>query len=283
MRESGDRLTSSGNWLQNVMAWFTYLSAPRTQEGVFGEKGKAEDCAYISVKKWVDSRGKNFWYTSARDGKEYMARLAFEGDDTAGALQEDIPLEKIAEFFKRWGWNAKLRSVEPQGDDYLEFVGVRALIIDGKPAFTSDGELVAAPPIKRFLQEKAWSTIECTDAEYHGTMARYACVKAEGYRGVAPMYAFCRAMYQDHRKHDCRKVSAAYIKDFEMSTGAEFDIDASLTFPQPQCADADMWRRWATATAGEATVLEWATMCGLDTLEMHGKDLAVSVPQAWLK
>jgi hypothetical protein len=282
MRESGDRLTSSGNWLQNVMAWFSYLSAPRFIEDPLRCSTKPRQCAYQSVKQWVKSNGKNFFYISARDAKEYVARLAFEGDDTAGALEEDIDLEDISAFFKRWGWKSKLRTVLPQGDDYLEFVGIRALISDGKPTFTADGDLVAAPPIKRFLQEKAWSTIDCTDAEFHGTMARYACEMAKGFRGVGPLYAFCRAMYDDHRRHDCSRVSAAYVKDLEMSTGAEFDAEASLIFPPPQVGDEALWKRWATASAGKATDAEWAAMCGVTTLEMHGKDLAVFVPRVWL-
>jgi len=281
MRESGDRLTSSGNWLQNVLAWFSFLSAAGGQESVKGTPAFTGSHVQVSILKWVRSAGKNFFYTSARDGKQYLARLAFEGDDTAGSLEEKIPVDDITAFFTRWGWKSKLRCVNQTGDDYLEFVGERALMVDGKPAFTTDGELVAAPPIKRLLAEKDWMTTECSDDEYHGTMARYAIELGHRYASVPPMYAFSRAMFDDHRKHDCSKTSAAWLHDRYMSTGEQVDTSV-LTFPQPVCTDERLWRRWADASAGAATDSEWATLCGVLTLEQHGHDLARLMPASWL-
>jgi len=264
MRESGDRLTSSGNWLQNVFAWFSYLCTAKT----VGE----------SIRKWVKGHAKTLVYTSSRDGKQYAARLAFEGDDTAGSITEGLTEDEMSAFFTRWGWSAKLRLVPKSGDSYLEFVGARALMCDGKPVEV-DGDLVVAPPIKRLLKEKAWSTSAQTPEERVGCLKAYALVLAHEFRNVPPLHAFARAMYNDNKSGE--KVSAAVENDLLMSGHGIVDLDAELA--EVQYGNLPIWKRWATATAGPTTDLEWAQMCGLTTLNQHGFDLAASLPKSWLE
>lgn len=272
MRESGDRLTSSGNWLQNVIAWFVFLCDEATlDEAVTG---------------WVKSRGRNFFYVSPREGvdpktgkaKKHLARLGFEGDDTAGGLSEAIPKAVIEEFFARWGWKPKIRVVEPKGYDYLEFVGERALMKDLKPVIV-DGRLVSAPPIKRLFHEKAWCTSNMLDKDKPGSLKLYAIRLAQQYRSVPPMYAFARAMYQDN-KHG-QSVDKDAMADYLRSLG-DVGFRPNLSkFPEPEGAHAEVWSTWAEVTAGKASDLEIANMCGLTTLKQHGFDFQAVVPSAW--
>ena len=60
--ESGDRITSSGNFLQNVLAWFSFLVDETGIETAF--------------RNWLRNSGKEFSYKSARDKKIYVAVLA---------------------------------------------------------------------------------------------------------------------------------------------------------------------------------------------------------------
>jgi len=137
MRESGDRITSSGNFLQNLLAWLTFLVKP----------GKVE----AAVQSLIRNKGKSFSYTSARDGRVYNAFLAFEGDDTLGGLNEKILShgggQLIDEFFSSYGWKAKLKVASNQGDASINFVGYTALLRDGK--LVRDGtDAVMFPDIK---------------------------------------------------------------------------------------------------------------------------------------
>jgi hypothetical protein len=268
IRDSGDRITSSGNWLQNVFAWFSMLASAESVED--------------GITRWARSSGKNFFYKSSRDGGRYLARLGFEGDDTAGGLEEPIAIATMEEFFRRWGWKPKIRVVSPTGDDYLEFVGMRALMENGKPVFGSDHELIAAPPIKRFFKEKSWMTAVMEDGEYHGTLARYAMQIAEHFRNVAPMYRFAQAMFNDHIAHDCNRVSESFKRDYFFTTGVDHVDGDKLRLVPFEGSDERVWRRWTEASAGVATECEWASMCGLMSLKLHGLDLRVYLPRAWL-
>jgi hypothetical protein len=268
MRESGDRLTSSGNWFQNLVAWLSYLCTAETVEQ--------------TIIDWVKSKGRNLWYTSARDGRKYLARLAWEGDDTAGGLEENVSIEALEAFFSRWGWKAKLRVAKTSGSDYLEFVGERALIRDSKPVFVPDTDgtprLVSAPPIKRLLCEKAWTTTNMLPREIPGTLKLYAIRLATQFRSVPPIYAFARAMFNDN-KHG-KIVNEAALRDIEMNLGPD-GVAERHHFPEPDSTHEEVWREWATVSAGECNDLEWSMMSGIQTLKTHGFDLAAVTPAAW--
>lgn len=274
MRESGDRLTSSGNWLQNVIAWFSFLCDPEHIEE--------------AVKGWVKSGGRNFFYVSARKAeidpktgkyKKCLARMAFEGDDTAGGLEEEIPVEEIEEFFARWGWKPKIRVVKLKGYDYMEFVGERALMFDSKPVIV-DGRLISAPPIKRLLKEKSWCTSKMLEKDRPGSLKLYAIRLAQQFRSVPSMFAFARAMYQDN-KHG-QSVDKGALEDYLRSLGEYGDRMPNLSkFPEPEDTNPEIWATWAEVTAGKSTDLERASMCGLTSLKQHGFDLQTAIPAAW--
>lgn len=286
MRESGDRVTSSGNWLQNVIAWITFLC----------------DDSYLieALTKFLRSGGKSFFYRSDRDGKMYLARLAFEGDDTLGRTSEfaGAPEQFCAacnEFFKSWGWAAKLKTVV--GTGALTFVGRQVYIKGNKPVY--DGAtLVSTPEIVRFLKTKSWSTSQFeSKAEQDACVRLYAAAMAGDFAHLEPLYRMCEGMYNAHggseaaTAFDLNNLSDTARRGLaEVSFRMTGDYFASRSLAEGLVADvlpgflggSQVWRDYACEAAGPCSDLEWASMCGLTTTDCHGLDLASYVPQAWL-
>lgn len=276
MRESGDRITSSGNFFQNLLAWLTLLVKP----------GKVE----AAVQSLIQHKGKLFYYTSARDGRQYKAVLAFEGDDTLGSLDEKILVcndgQLIDEFFTEYGWKAKLKVASNKGDACIQFVGYTALLRDGK--IVRDREnVVMFPEIKRILQDKPWSSTDIPDEEYHPSVAVYATCMANEFRYFGPMHAFFSAMRADHiAKGGSVRRSNAMLRDIYIKmygdVGTEEQVLSNVPEIQPFLDGVSAYQDLARVHAGDFSAEEYAAMCGLTTLEMHGRDLACFIPRAWL-
>lgn len=290
MRASGDRLTSSGNFLQNLLAWVCFLVAP---SGV-----------HYAMESLKRTHGKIMHYCSARDGKRYFAMLVFEGDDTLGRLQEDVgkkmpygDLTVAADFFYRWGWVPKLSFKKTVGDDYARFVGYDFLIRDGKPVQDLDGELVCCPEVSRILRDKAWTTqIAPNSGVRKLCMQVYAKAYAEEFTHIPPMYNFMRAIFDDNQLSlaeslTCRKkVTNAMLREVLLKTTGEMPDDGNKEalalvagdFPS-EGASSTQWRALCEVAAGACTDLEWATACAAPDLRVHGKDLAMHYPKSWLE
>jgi hypothetical protein len=213
IRESGDRLTSSGNWLQNVIGWFTFLV--KTDEV---EK---------ALQAWFNHGGKYFTYVSARDGEVYKAVLAFEGDDTIGRLLENVRTH-VELFFTRWGWKPKLKYFDSEGA--VTFVGYQMLFKNSafqfemrpnnqldclpdppsskfasgksgwrdalcKPPETS--QIVCFPELKRCLKTKQWSTTQLRGADYANSVEVYAKLMTDEFNGLQPMHTFFSSLAAD--------------------------------------------------------------------------------------
>jgi len=285
MRESGDRVTSSGNFLQNLVAWFSYLVDP--------------DHVDAAIDSLIRFRGRRMFYASARDketkvvkGKEvrhnYLACLAFEGDDTAARFEEKIWAEEgeacpVEAFFRRWGWSPKLVWKPLLGDTYLRFVGYEALLHDSKVEYDG-GTMVMTPEVGRFLTTKSWTTTDVTPQELKTCIRIYAATLAEGFKHVEPMHAFLQAMYNDQAGGV--DVSAEKVREYVLATSghlpdAGMKISSSVPMPGFECGDPVKWKRLLSVSAGAFTDAEWATMCHVGTVDVHGADLALSVPAAW--
>nr|WPR18172.1 MAG: RNA-dependent RNA polymerase [Chemarfal virus 266] len=283
MRESGDRVTSSGNWLQNFIAWTVFLS---------DDVGLQD-----SLRKFLQSHGKNFFYVSDRDGKKHLARLAFEGDDTLGRLSEfegrDVEFINAAEeFFRTWGWSPKLKAVVNTG--VVTFVGRQVYLENGVGVVDND-ELVTTPEINRFLDTKSWSTSHFRTTEEQRLCTRlYAAAMAKDFANLEPMYALCCAIYNANLDafSDLGALSEEARRGLaETSFRMTGDYNASAQLAAGNIADClpafegggEVWRDYAMAAAGPCSDLEWATMCGLRCAKVHGQDLAAFVPEAWHK
>jgi len=283
MRESGDRLTSSGNWLQNFIAWTTFLSDDET--------------LIESLRKFAKSHGKNFFYTSERDGKCYLCRFAFEGDDTAGRISEfadkpELFCRLANEFFATWGWAPKLKAFT--GTGALTFVGRQVFIKDGKACYEGD-RLVTTPEISRFCKSKSWSTSVFGSTDEEKLCFRlYAASMAKDFAHHEPMYRLCAAIYEANEGGSANlgrlSVQATdNLRDVTFRNFGHFDTSEAIlngdvvdALP-PFVGGGEIWREYSEHAAGEFTNLEWATMCGLRSAAMHGKDLATFVPASWVQ
>jgi len=275
MRESGDRVTSSGNFFQNLLAWLTLMVKP----------GKVE----AAVQSLIKNRGKSFTYVSARDGRRYDAYLAFEGDDTLGGFDEDIlALDNgrlCKEFFKDYGWNAKLKVASNEGYACIQFVGYTCLLYNGQVVMQG-ANAVMFPEIKRVIQDKPWSSTDIPDEEFHPSVAVYATCMMNEFRYFAPMHAFFAAMRADHiAKGGSVRRSNGMLRDIYVKmygeVGTEEQVLSNVPEPEPFLDGGNDFWELARVHAGDFTLEEYSCACGITTLEMHGRDLACMLPQSW--
>lgn len=285
MRESGDRVTSSGNFLQNLIAWFSFLVDPE-------HVGDALDAL-------IRFRGAKMFYVSPRDTtlhevkgrmvrRKYLACFAFEGDDTAGRFEERIWAEgdepcPTHAFFKRWGWEPKLVWKPMTGDTYMRFVGYEALIEDNHVVYDG-GEMVMTPEVRRLVNTKSWSTTDVTPRELKTCIRIYASTLAEGFKRVEPMHSFLQAVYDDNKGGI--DVKAEKVREYYLAMTGELPeagtvMTRSVQMPEFEGADPDKWKRLLRVSAGDFTDREWADMCHIGTIRMHGADLRTCVPASW--
>lgn len=286
MRESGDRVTSSGNFLQNLVAWFSFLV----------------DSEHVAdaLDTLLKFRGARMFYVSPRDTtltqqkgrqvrRKYLACMSFEGDDTMARFEEKLWPEKegdacqVNAFFTRWGWKAKLIWKPLEGDGYVRFVGYEALISNGEVVYDG-GQIVMIPEAKRFLKTKSWTTTDVTPQELKTCIRIFAASLAEGYKRVEPMHAFMRAMFDDNSGGV--DVSAEKVRDYVLAvTGelptAKMKVSRAVTMPEFECGNPDVWKRLMRESAGDFSDREWAEMCHIGTMRQHGADLATCVPASW--
>ena len=273
MRESGDRITSSGNFLQNLLAWMSFLVAPAHMDA--------------AVQSLVCQRGAAFVYMSARSKRPEEARLAFEGDDTVGRLSETMHVTQMEEFFHRWGWRSKIKICRKTGDDFVRFVGFDALTRDGDVVMQCRNPVMCCE-IKRVLTTKMWTTTQIPPQDLAICQRAYAATMAEGMKNVEPMYAFFRAMFDDNARGPSRASngSVAALRDLHFrvhgtaGTDAEVLAMGDIAFPETGVSGND-YRALAAVSAGPFTEAEWSSMSGLTTLEVHGQDLRALCPASW--
>jgi hypothetical protein len=278
MRESGDRLTSSGNFLQNLIAWASFLVEP-------GMVDKA-------IESLLRTQGAKMFYISARDGKKYLAMFVFEGDDTLGRLEEPVwephrtgtNVSLADDFFLRWGWNPKLSWKKTSGYDYARVVGYDVLIKDG--VAVKDGEsYVACPEMKRLLTTKQWTTTSVTPEELKTCNRIFAATMATSFTRVEPFYAFLRAMYDGNSGG--KNVSDEKVREHYLMMTGELPEHSSckmsdVTFPEFDGTGSDSWKELARVSCGDFSDYEWASACAQAAHDRHGADLAIGMPASWL-
>lgn len=285
MRESGDRVTSSGNFIQNLVAWFSFLVDP--------------DHVDDALDTLVRFRGAKMFYVSPRDRtliknkgqsvrKKYLAMFAFEGDDTIGRIEEKVWADgdgpcPVNEFFARWGWKAKLVWKPLEGDSYVRFVGYEALIHNSRIEYDA-GNVVMTPETKRLLTTKSWTATDVTPQELRTCIRIFVATLAEGFKRVEPMHAFLQAVYEDNGGGV--DVSAEKVREYVLAmTGqlpdAGMKVSRAVTMPCFEGGEPEKWKRLLTASAGAFTDREWAEMCHIGTVNRHGADLATCVPASW--
>jgi len=222
--------------------------------------------------------------------KTFLCMFAFEGDDTLGRFEEKIWADEgkpcpVEAFFTRWGWKSKLVWKKLDGDDYVRFVGYEALLHDSEVEYDG-GDVVMTPETARFLKTKSWTTTAVTPGELKTCIRLFAANLAEGFKRVEPMHALLTAMYNDNRGGidiDAQKMREYHLAVYGELPEAGLKISANVPMPEFEGGDSSKWKRLLRCTAGEFTDAEWATMCHIGTVNVHGADLATSVPASWLE
>jgi hypothetical protein len=112
----------------------------------------------------------------------------------------------------------------------------------------------------------------------------FAATLAEGFKSVEPMHAFMQAMYDDNAGGV--DVSAEKVREYVLATSGHLpdaDMKVARAVPMPgfECGDPAKWKRLMRVCAGDFTDREWADMCHIGTVRVHGADLATSVPASW--
>jgi hypothetical protein len=268
-RESGDRLTSSGNWLQNLIAWILILT-----------RWTLEDLE-MAILSWLKNKGRYFIYVSRLDGHKYFAVLAFEGDDTLGKLSEVAAFGEAERFMRDdYGWKPKLKAASATGDAVLTFVGVEMLFKDGAPVIEG-GTVVCQPELKRCLQTKSFTVTSASVEEAKFNNKVYATVMAEQFQGNPIMVAFFNAMNDDNDAaptkltEDCRKFVS-------LQRHGNVDVEEEVETTKTECVSSEAMMRLATVAAGPYTPIEYATGSAITTLLMSGDELRSLLPKAWV-
>lgn len=279
MRESGDRLTSSGNFFQNLLAWLSFLV----------------DAAHMksAVASLIKTHGMSLFYISSRDGKKYLARLVFEGDDTLGRCEEalwesvyaGVSLSLIDDFFFRWGWSPKLLWKKEQGEDYARVVGYDILLRDNQAVVEGD-RVVACPEMKRLLNTKNWTTTSVTPEQRKTCCRIFASVLAQEFDRAEPFYAFCKGMYDANGGGTAvtdEMLREQYIQVYgELPEHGSAELQ-KIEFPEfVGAADDRNWRALARVSCGEFTDVEWATASAVPDMRVHGADLRTHYPRSWI-
>jgi len=278
MRESGDRWTSSGNFLQNLIAWLAFL---------LGDNRARVDEA---VKMLVANGGKFLRYQSPRDKKWYMARLAFEGDDTVGRLEEGLVVgfsDECEAYFRRLGWSPKLLWKKQEGYDYVRFIGYDALLHDNKIVEEGDA-VVMLPEVKRFITTKQWTTSNVAEEDLKLCNRVFAAVMGTGFRHLEPLWYLCRNIFQANAGSKVTLRDDSVLREQYMlmtgelpGRGEAIEELGKIKFP-PFEGGGPFWRILAEVTAGECSDFEWASMCTDMDLRAHGADLAAHFARSWL-
>ena len=189
------------------------------------------------------------------------------------------------EFFKDYGWNAKLKVASNNGYACVQFVGYTCLLRDGKVVIQG-ANVVMFPEIRRIIQDKPWSSTDIPNSEYHPSVAVYATCMMNEFRYFAPMHAFFAAMRADHlAKGGCVRHSNGMLRDIYIKmygeVGTVEQVLSNVPEPEPFLDGGRDYMELARVHAGDYTLEEYSCACGITTLEMHGRDLACMLPRSW--
>lgn len=204
VRESGDRGTSSLNYLVNMILWAAYLQVDLNEK-------KEADSPYFTSHALVE------------DGKLMKVAFCFEGDDSIVVVRKkdynlQLPYADISTFFAEAGLNFKLVPVD--GTGIATFVGCHLLLVEGK--LTGDW----VPELKRNLRSSAFvkADIDAGQETQRRTVAYFALMaRALSHVHHAPAAArYYRACAQHHRGEMATEIKdPRFLYTLEMKTGCK--------------------------------------------------------------
>jgi len=230
-RESGAKITSIGNYIENLVCWLA-ITCKHPRDVI---KASKKD---IQVK-----------YICAFDDKWHTMSFIFEGDDSLLALPRHLHTDTrqykngkegskfSEEIVKAWaslGFKMKLKFVTGEnGDEFVEFCGNHYLVRDGQMV-----EGIQMPDLDRSV--KGGTTTTCKDAqinkEVRGAVrksANYARASnyvpvyqpaAMHFAGIARNTSDCTGVIDEKtRRNMCYTNGHAHYNEAPMATGEEFE------------------------------------------------------------
>lgn len=177
IRQSGHRGTSCFNYLINLVCWLCVM---------------CEDPAKMIQKCRGDLQEH---YKSAHDGKWYLMRYAFEGDDSAICTTEDVGKwqKEIEEKWTRMGFRMKLVFVEKK----MTFTGFDFLCDEHGPT----GHFV--PEVARNIASSSWSCsaqLKSFPWQVHQVGAAAMLARAENFHMCGPYSNYFASLGMAHVK-----------------------------------------------------------------------------------
>lgn len=218
MRESGDRGTSSLNWLDN-MIWVCVSLCRADQYHSFWK-------ALISA----NGTGGVATFPSHDMGMITIVVNA-EGDDIMLWTDRPESQARLTAMAHNVGWCSKAEPVEQEGPGYFTYVGFHVYTLDGVPRRVQ-GNYVMFPELRRFLTTKSWGLISGLNPEMRAIAeALNMEMFAIGFAQLPPMAAYCRALAVGWRRHVSTTKFPKYLqfmlRQIEMNTGIKLSDEAA--------------------------------------------------------
>ena len=214
IRQSGHRGTSCLNWLINFVCWICAVAAKPADLIGKNRAGKLHDR-----------------YVSLADGKEYVIKYMFEGDDSAISTTETLNPDLIEKYWTSLGFRMKLVFVKEK----LTFTGFDFLCDKWGPTG------VFVPEIPRNIASSCWSCsseLKSHPERVHKVGAAAMLARAENFRMCGP---FCRYFAQLGLAH------AKNIKDFGLEEAEALSLGLDVS---PSVVD------WLQRLSDDATTMD---------------------------
>lgn len=175
IRQSGHRGTSAFNWFINLVCWLCVL-CEKPESMIAKDHGKLKSK-----------------YVSLADGKEYILKYAFEGDDSAISTTEILDPELIERLWTSLGFRMKLVYVEGK----MTFTGFDFLCDESGPTG------VQIPEIPRNIASSSWSCspeLKSKPWNVHIIGAASMLARAENFKDCGPLSRYFAQLGLAHMK-----------------------------------------------------------------------------------
>lgn len=192
MRQSGDRGTSSLNWLANALWVCISLCRP----GCYEEFWENMCRAHLA-------RNRGHFNFPAWDGHGRVAIVVnMEGDDLIGFADRGDCVKRMLDVAHAVGWKAKDEFIAPDpvtGNGHVTYVGYHLYTKNNVPCMVS-GQFVMYPELKRFMTTKSWGSIVMEPSERAACEVLNYAVYAKAFEHLEPISHLCLALANGWRR-----------------------------------------------------------------------------------
>lgn len=263
MRESGDRGTSSLNWLDNILWVCVSLCRPDQYE------------AFFKAMLVAAGNGGVMEFPAFDLG---MVRVVFnaEGDDIMLWSDRAQDRDRMTAMAHAVGWCAKPEPVAETGNGFYTYVGFHVHTVDGVPQRVS-GDYVMIPELRRFLTTKSWGASNLPLDMRSVYEAINMEMAAKAFENLPSMAAYCRALAAGWRRRSTRTSFPKYLKymlrEIEMRTGVVLSEEQAANLAQlgaPHGHASEEVADVALAMSSAATGGKWGELTTDDVIGLTG-------------